>query len=107
LKTNTTVTKQAYCEARQKIDPKAFIELNDSVNKVVYEQCDDLKLWDGYRLSAIDGTVLELPDTALLRKEFGCSGNQNRMVARAKASCLFDVLNKVIKEKSLFGGSVL
>jgi D-methionine transport system permease protein len=29
------------------------------------------------------------------------------MVARAKASCLFDVLNKVIKEKSLFGGSVL
>jgi hypothetical protein len=96
LKTDTTVTKQAYCEARQKIDPKAFIELNDSVNKVVYEQCDDLKLWNGYRLSAIDGTVLELPDTALLRKEFGCSGNQNRMVARAKASCLFDVLNKVI-----------
>ena len=96
LKTDTTVSKQAYCEARQKIDPKAFIELNDSVNKVVYEQCNDLKLWDGYRLSAIDGTVLELPDTALLRKEFGCSGNQNRMVARAKASCLFDVLNKVI-----------
>ncbi len=71
--------------------------------KLKLSKCFNRVIEDGYRLSAIDGTVLELPDTALLRKEFGCSGNQNRMVARAKASCLFDVLNKVIKEKSLFG----
>jgi hypothetical protein len=48
-----------------------------------------------------------LPDTALLRKEFGCSGNQNRMVARAKASCLFDVLNKVINACNLLHISLM
>jgi len=96
LKTDETISKQAYCEARQKIDPKAFIELNDQTTKLFHENFDDLKLWNGYRLSAVDGSVLEIPDTKLLRETFGCSGNQNRMVARAKASCLFDVLNKII-----------
>ncbi len=96
LKVDETVSKQAYCEARQKIDPKAFIELNDQTVRIFYDGYNKLKLWNGYRLSAIDGTVLEIPDTHLLRETFGCSGNQNRMVARAKASCLFDVLNKIV-----------
>lgn len=100
LKRDDSITKQAYLESRLKIDPKAFIELNEELTDSIYNECDDLELWDGYRLSAIDGSVFEIPDTEILRKEYGTAKNQNREVARARAACIFDVLNKlVIKSK--------
>ena len=96
LKKDYSVTKQAYSEARQKIEPKAFIDLNDKVNEVVYGGSYKYELWNGYRLSAIDGTVLELPNTELLRNEFGYIENQNNKVARARASCIVDILNNIV-----------
>lgn len=73
-----------------------FIELNDNLNKIVYGDDYEYELWNGHRLSAIDGSVLELPNTELLKKEFGYIENQNNKVARAKACCIFDVLNKIV-----------
>ncbi len=96
LKRDGSISKQAYSENRQKINPNAFIELNDRINKVIYEECDEYSLWNGYRLSAIDGTILELPNTAPLQAEFGCSKNQRSKVARARATCIFDVINKIV-----------
>lgn len=95
LKRDDTISKQAYLEARQKIDPKAFIELNDKITNAIYNECDDLELWNGFRLSGIDGSVFEIPDTESLRAEYGAIKNQNREVARAKAACIFDLLNKL------------
>lgn len=95
LKRDDTISKQSYLEARQKIDPKAFIELNNTIIKTIYDECDDIELWNGFRLSAIDGSVFEIPDTELLRVEYGVIKNQNREVARAKAASIFDVLNKI------------
>jgi hypothetical protein len=60
-----------------------FVRLNNVNMGMIYNECDDLDLWDGYRLSAIDGSVFEIPDTELLRIEFGYSKNQSRNVARA------------------------
>lgn len=91
-----SVSKQAYSEGRQRINPKAFIELNDRINEVIYKECNEFKLWNGYRLSAIDGSTLEIPDTQNLRNEFGYIENQNYKIARAKASCIFDVINKIV-----------
>jgi hypothetical protein len=91
-----TVSKQAYSEGRQRIDPKAFIELNDRINEVIYKECNEFKLWNGYRVSAIDGSILEIPDTEMLRNEFGYIENQNYKIARAKASCIYDVINKIV-----------
>ena len=34
-----TISKQAYSEGRQRIDPKAFIELNNRINEVIYKEC--------------------------------------------------------------------
>ena len=90
------VSKQAYSEARQKIEPKAFIELNDRINKVIYEECSTYELWNGYRLSAIDGSILEIPNTETLRTEFGYAENQNGKTARARMSCLYDVVNNIV-----------
>lgn len=96
LEKNSKITKQAFSENRQKISPNAFIELNDRINQVIYQECDKYILWNGYRLSAVDGTILELPNTEVLRTEFDYSENQRSRVARAKASCIFDLKNKII-----------
>jgi len=100
LKRDDSITKQAYSDARQKIKPEAFIALNDSLNKVFYEEFDDYKVWNGYRLSAIDGSVLEIPNTEQLRNEFGYVSNLHTKTAKAMSSCIYDVQNKfVIKSK--------
>lgn len=100
-KADFTVSKQAYSEARKKIDPGAFIELNNKITEFIYKECNDLELWNGYRLSAIDGTVLEIPNTELLRSEFGSGKNQNGEVARARAACIYDVLNKIVIQSKI------
>lgn len=96
LKKDFSVSKQAYSKARQNIKPELFLDLSDSVINGFYGECDDYKVWNGYRLSAIDSTVLEIPNTELLRQEFGYIKNQYEEVARARAVCIFDVQNKLI-----------
>ncbi len=96
LNKNTLITKQSYSEARQKIEPKAFMELNDKINEIVYKDEFEYKLWNGHRLSAIDGSVIKLPDTALLREYFGYIENQKNKVARTRSCCIFDILNKIV-----------
>lgn len=103
LNQNYSVSKQAFSEARNKILPKAFIELNDNIINDIYNLAEDLELWNGYRLTAIDGTVLEIPNTEILRKEFGTCKNQSSEVARARGSIIYDVLNKVVIKSKIDG----
>lgn len=66
-------------------------------NELIYQEVEDgYETWNGYRLSAIDGSIIEMPDTEELRKEYGFIKNQNKEVPRAKASCIFDVVNKIV-----------
>lgn len=102
LKRNDSISKQAFSENRQKISPKAFIELNDSIIKTIYDKDSKFKLWNGYRLNAIDGSILEIPNTESTQETFGYIKNQNiKKVARAKASCIFDVENKIILKSKI------
>ena len=90
-----SITKQGYCEARKKISPTAFIKLADAINTWYYED-DDFKTYRGYRLSAIDGTVLEVNNSERLRKAFGHTKTNSTHVARALASCIYDIENDMI-----------
>lgn len=102
LKKDDSISKQAFSENRQKIDPKAFVELNDAIVEVIYKEDSEFKLWNGYRLSAIDGSILEIPNTEYTQEVFGYCKNQNsRKVARAKASCIFDVENKIVLKSKI------
>lgn len=109
LKKDAPISKQAFSENRQKVDPNAFIQLNDTIVDVIYKKCNEYKLWNGYRLSAVDGTTIELPNTESLRNEFGYAKNQyaSTAVARATASCVFDVLNGIVIKSKIdrFGTS--
>ena len=92
-----TYTKQSFSEARQKLSPEAFIMINDEFIQRYYED-DDFKSYKGYRLLAIDGSCIEIPNTVELKEHYGYATNSNsdKKVARALSSIVYDVENKII-----------
>lgn len=95
------VSKSAFCQARQKVKPSAFIELNQAQVEHFYEHFA-VQRWQGYRLLAIDGTLLDVPNTALNRATFGSWGSRHGThTAKARAWQLFDVLNHITLDGSL------
>jgi hypothetical protein len=97
---NTLFTKQAFSEARQKVSPNAFIMLKDSVLSRMYKK-GNFNTFRGYRLSAIDGSTIELQNTEKLRNAFGFAENQSARVARARVSCLYDIENKLVLDAQI------
>lgn len=93
--TETRVTKQAFSKARQKISPVAFSMLFEQLVQLFYT-ATDLKTYKGYRLSAIDGSTLELKNTAELPTAFGYAENGVSQIARARISCLYDLENDIM-----------
>ena len=63
------VTKSAFCQARQKISHKAFIELNDHMTEQFFQS--KTSRWHGLRLLGIDGSTFRLPKTEAIADYFG------------------------------------
>jgi hypothetical protein len=85
----------------------AFIELNEAaVVGTVYADNDYWTFW-GFRVLAVDGSKILLPDTADVRAAFGTIAYANGMPDSAGerpyalASALYDVLNRVAVEATL------
>jgi len=93
--TTDGVRKQAFSQGRQKILPEAFIILHEELIKTVYT-ANDLNMYKGYRLSAIDGSTVELQNTEELRNVFGYAENGKAEIARARISGLYDVENNIM-----------
>jgi hypothetical protein len=93
----TTYTKQSFSEARQKLLPEAFILLNQVLVQEYYKDHHFLT-YKGFRLLAMDGCVLEIPNTQETRETYGYIRNQKKdfQVARSLSSHLFDVENKLV-----------
>jgi hypothetical protein len=90
----------AFTHARAKLKPTAFIELNDQVVlPLVEEQTAQLKRWRGHRLFGHDSSLLRLPDTLELAKDFGRievtnqSGATGTAYPEGRMSVLYDLLN--------------
>ena len=93
LKENVHMSQQSFSDARQKIKHTAFLELFAAGVSIIYDGYYDT--WNGYRLSAIDGSKMQLPDDPKLRRFYGTMGADNS-AATAQASALYDVLNNVL-----------
>ncbi len=89
-----TYTKQSFAEARQNLRPEAFTLLNTVLIQGYYAE-GDYATYRGFRWLAVDGSVLELPNTPALREQYGTSENQSEhgALARARSSALYDILN--------------
>ncbi len=96
------VTASAFSQARYQIKHEAFIELNQkAIVRAMYEEGDYRTFW-GFRILAIDGSRVTLPDNEGIRKEFGTIPYSNGKTGAirgerpyAQASVLYDVLNRV------------
>jgi hypothetical protein len=66
-----TASASAYSQARYKLKHTAFVELNrQAAVETVYGDGDYRRFW-GFRVLAVDGSKVALPDTADVRAAFG------------------------------------
>jgi hypothetical protein len=90
-----SVTKGAFSQARAKLNPNAFKELNEVVVDTFYHEAPYLT-WKGMRVLAVDGTTLALPNHSSVKEEFGEHGfgpKADSKKSLARASLLYDPLN--------------
>jgi hypothetical protein len=90
------MSEQAFLKARQKVLPEAFTILNDIMVKDVYSKPEYYYTYKGFRLLAVDGTVLTLNNTKAMQEAFGGIETQSSNNAAAQASCLYDVENGIV-----------
>lgn len=89
-----TYTKQAFSKARKKINPSALLSLfNESVN--LFYKDGQFKRYRGYRITAIDGTKYNLPNSEEMKAVYGFQDSTNEQ-PQALGSCLCDVLNGIV-----------
>lgn len=102
------MTASAYSQARYKLKHSAFIELNQtSVVDVLYGDGAYQTFW-GFRVLAIDGSKLVLPDQPAVREAFGTIAWTNGKTDQIQGerpyglvSVLYDVLNRIALEATL------
>lgn len=91
-KGNERISKAAFTKSRKYLKHSAFVELREELNRRIYST-KTMHTWEGFRLCAIDGSRLNLPNTPEVIKEFGL---QKRCIKpQAKVSQCFDVLNQL------------
>ena len=95
------VTKAAYTKARAKLDYHAFLELNQHIIQFFYSHFL-LRIWHGFRLLAIDGTMLTLPNNEEMIEHFDqLPTYSHHKRPQARASHLYDILNRMTLHASL------
>mgnify|MGYP004702984847 FL=1 len=97
------VTKSAFSQARQKLNPWAFKRLNEVTVNGFYEN-NEVYTWYGMRLMAVDGTRLVLPNHKTIKEEFGVhSFGPKADSERSLALCsvFYDVLNLIAVDSQM------
>ena len=65
-------SKSAFVQCRKKIKPNVFKYLSDGLIEEFYtDNQESVKLWNSFRLLAVDGSILNLPETKELEKIYG------------------------------------
>jgi hypothetical protein len=105
------VTVSAWSQARLKLRHPAFIELNQrAILEPLYAAGSDfgVKRWRGHRLVGIDSSLIHLPNTEEVGREFGWVSCQNQegpcgRYAQGRLSVLTDLLNRMALHTLLVG----
>jgi hypothetical protein len=90
------VSKAAFCTARKKLKPEAFIKLNEILIDTFYDASNDkVRLWKDYRLLASDGSTAEVPNSLEIQNEWGVFQERadGKKICLARLQQTYDVLN--------------
>lgn len=92
-----TISKQDFSKQRQKLNPELFKVMNQQYVTYFYDEAN-YKTFHGNILLAIDGSVMEIPDTDNIREYYGgiTDKNDNVIVARTQTSGIYDCLNHIM-----------
>lgn len=97
----SSVTKQAFSKARKKLSSNTFILLNNKLLEEFYTD-NSIKTWEGFRLIAVDGSDIQLPQNEELREKFSTANNQTgQTLVMAKISYAYDVLNFITLDATI------
>lgn len=90
------VTASAFCQARQKLNYTAFVELLHKCVDLFYKLFP-IKRWHGFRLLAVDGSTVQLPNEEEIEEHFGSwhPAKSSKPTPMARVSQMFDVLNHI------------
>jgi len=92
------VSKAAFCKARKKLKPLAFITLNEILLETFYDESNpSVKLWKGYRLLASDGSTVEVPNSPEVQRKWGVfkERSDGKKICMARLEQTYDVLNNM------------
>jgi len=95
---NQRPSASAFCQARRKVKPELFTRMNEEMVACLFEDYAKLvQRWNGRLVWAVDGTVMNLPDTPETREHYSVQINQHdeKGAVQGMASFLYDVLNEV------------
>lgn len=98
-----SISKSAFSQSRKNLRPEAFIELDKSQLKYFEENAPYKKGWKGNRVISIDGSVINLPTSEELRREFGFLKNQHEEIICGRCSFAYDVCNELIIDSKFDG----
>lgn len=99
-----SVTSSAFVQSRKKIKPDMFYDLSKIIADEFYLDNDEnVKLYKGRRLLAIDGSTINLPVNALTKEAYGLCNNQNQTndVVHGRVSVMYDLLNEIVLDGKL------
>ncbi len=97
------VTKGAFSMARNKVNEWGFQRLNEVCVDFFYQRAPYHK-WHDFRLLAVDGSWLQLPNHPTIKEEFvqvRTERNADRSYSMATCSLLYDVLNQISLDAQL------
>lgn len=94
------ISKQGFTAARRKIKPEAFIRLDQTLVEWFYNK-NEYKTFMGYRLCAVDASILEINNSKGLRDAYNSSKGTSVELARAMTSCIYDIENNMIVKSIL------
>ncbi|WP_312939714.1 IS4 family transposase [Oscillibacter sp.] len=96
----TYMSQQAFSKARSHFDHTPFEKMYRRIVQIQYGGEYETDLWNGWRVLAIDGTAIALPNTQELRDCFGVAGAKADS-AMARGSVLYDVLTDRIMDAAI------
>jgi Transposase DDE domain len=94
-----SISASAFVQQRKKINPDFFYKLNNHIAVDYYKDNDEnVQLYKGHRVLAIDGSTINLPVSKELKQTYQLFNNQHKTndVILGRVSILYDVLNNIV-----------
>lgn len=94
-----SITASGFIQGRRKLSPDLFYDLNTLIASEYYIDNDEnVVLWKGRRILAVDGSTIELPVNGSMKQAYGTHNNQKKVddVVIGRVSVLYDVLNDMV-----------